>query len=65
MANNAKAIGAILIVVGVLIFLGGAVLSVATSLSAADGSASGAVLGTIIALFISLPVVGGGVFMVA
>jgi hypothetical protein len=65
MGNNGKTVGAILIVVGVLIFLGGTVLSVATSLSAADGSVGGAVLGAILALFISLPVVGGGMFMVA
>jgi DNA-directed RNA polymerase subunit RPC12/RpoP len=56
---NSKIIGIIFIVVGVLVFLGGA----AVSFSATGVTTGGAVLGTILSLFVAIPAVAGGIFL--
>jgi hypothetical protein len=57
--KNGTTIGMALIVVGVLIFLGGGAVSIAST----GGNVGGAVLGVVLSLFVSLPVVLGGIFL--
>ncbi|MDH3674455.1 MAG: DeoR family transcriptional regulator [Anaerolineae bacterium] len=66
MSSNGRLIGIILIVVGVLVFLGCSAISVFSTLSAEEqGNLGGAVLGVAISLFVAVPLVGGGIFMMA
>jgi hypothetical protein len=57
--KNGKTVGIVLVVVGVLIFLGGA----AVSITSTGGNVGGAVLGVVLSLFIAVPVVAGGIFL--
>jgi ribosomal protein S27AE len=57
--KNGKTIGIALVAGGVLIFLGGAAVSVAST----GGNVGGAVLGVVLSLFIALPVTLGGIFL--
>ncbi len=63
MNQNGKTIGLILIGGGGLLFLGCSAVSIASSLGAQDGSASGAILGVVLSLFVAVPLVGGGIFL--
>lgn len=63
MSQNGKTIGIILIVVGIVVFLGCSAVSVVSSLGAESGSMGGAVLGIVLSLFVMIPLVGGGIFM--
>jgi hypothetical protein len=59
MAKNSGVIGIILIAAGILVFLGGSIASVIST----SGEIGGSVLGVVISLFIAIPLIGGGIFM--
>jgi len=61
MGQSGKLIGIILIIVGLLIFLGGAAVSIVSSLGV--NSIGGAVLGTVISMVVMIPLVAGGIFL--
>lgn len=63
MGNSGRTVGIILIIVGIVIFLGCAAVSLASSLTAESGSMGGAVLGLVGALFIGVLPVAGGIFL--
>jgi hypothetical protein len=63
MGKNSNLIGIILIVAGVIVFLGCSAASVFSTLSAEGGNLGGAVLGLVISIFVAIPLVGGGVFL--
>jgi hypothetical protein len=59
MGNSGGTVGIILLVVSILVFLGGA----AVSLTATGVSTGGAVLGVVFSLIIAIPLAAGGVFL--
>jgi DNA-directed RNA polymerase subunit RPC12/RpoP len=63
MGKSGRTTGIILIIVGIMIFLGCAAVSVTSSLGAESGNTGGAVLGVVIAAFVGLVPVAGGVFL--
>ena len=58
--KNARTVGMVLIVVGLIIFLGGS----AVSITSTGGNVGGAVLGIVISLFVAIPAVAGGIFLI-
>lgn len=63
MGTNGRLIGLILIIVGILVFLGGSVLSVVSSLEDPNSNVGGIILGIFISLVIAIPLVGGGIYL--
>ena len=63
MGNSGRTVGIILIIVGIVIFLGGSAVSITTSLSTESGNIGGAVLGVVISTFVGLIPVAGGIFL--
>lgn len=63
MGSSGRLIGMILIGVGILVFLGGAVASLVSTMGESGGTVAGAVLGVVISLFVATPLVGGGIYM--
>jgi len=63
MGNSGRMVGIILIIVGIVIFLGCAAVSLASSLSAESGSMGGAVLGVVGGLLVGVLPVAGGIFL--
>jgi hypothetical protein len=63
MGNNSRLVGMILIGAGILVFLGVAVVSVFSSLGAEGSSLGGVVLGLVLSLFIAIPLVAGGIYL--
>jgi hypothetical protein len=58
--KNARTVGMVLIVVGIIIFLGGS----AVSITSTGGNVGGAVLGIVISLFVAIPAIAGGIFLI-
>jgi ribosomal protein S27AE len=65
MGKNSSLIGIILIVGGVLVFLGCSVISVVSAFGAEGNSIGGATLGVVLSLFLAIPLIGAGVFLLA
>lgn len=63
MAKNSKTFGVILIIVGIVIFLGCSAVSFFSTASAEAGTTGGAVLGIVLSLLVAVPLVAGGVFL--
>ena len=63
MGKNSRLIGFILIIVGILVFLGCSLVSIISSLEAEGSNIGGIVLGIFIALVVAIPLVGGGVYL--
>jgi hypothetical protein len=63
MGKSGRSVGIILIIVGIVLFLGCAGVAVTSSLSAESGSMGGAVLGVALAVFVGLIPVAGGIFL--
>jgi hypothetical protein len=63
MGKNGRLIGIILIVFGILVFLGGSLVSIISSLEAEGSNIGGIVLGIFISLVVAIPLVGGGVYL--
>jgi len=63
MAKNSKTFGIILIIVGVLVFFGCSAAVMATTMNAEANSFGGAVLGIVISLFVAIPLIAGGIFV--
>lgn len=64
MSSSGKLVGIILVVAGILVFLGGSAISIFSTIGAGEqGSLGGAVLGTVIALIVAIPLVGGGIIL--
>jgi hypothetical protein len=63
MSKNSPLMGIILIIAGVLVFLGCSAVSVVSTFGVEGNSMGGAVLGLVLSLFIAIPLVGGGVFL--
>jgi hypothetical protein len=59
MAKNSGVIGVVLIAAGILVFLGGSIVSVIST----SGEIGGSVLGVVLSLLVAIPLVGGGIFM--
>lgn len=65
MKQSSKTIGIALIIVGIIVFGGCAAVSVFSTMGAEQGTTGGAVLGVVLSLFVSIPLVGGGIFLLA
>ena len=65
MGKNGRLIGLILIVFGILVFLGGSLVSIISSLEAEGSNIGGIVLGIFISLVVAIPLVGGGVYLLS
>jgi hypothetical protein len=63
MGKQGRLIGIILIVVGILIFVGCSIASIVSSFSSESGGTGGAVLGVVISVFVAVIPVGGGIFL--
>src|SRR5262245_52003995 len=63
MGKNSRLIGFILIVFGVLVFLGCSLVSITSSMEAEGSNIGGIVLGIFISLVVALPLVGGGLYL--
>ena len=63
MGKNGRLIGLILIIVGILVFLGCSLVSIVSSMEAEGSNIGGIILGIFIALVVAIPLVGGGVYL--
>ena len=63
MGKNSRLIGIILIIFGILVFLGCSLVSIISSLEAEGSNIGGIVLGIFIALVVAIPLVGGGLYL--
>jgi ribosomal protein S27AE len=63
MGNSGRLIGIIMIVIGLLILVGGSAVSIVSTMSVADGSIGGALLGVVISVFVAVVPIAGGLFL--
>ena len=63
MTKSGRLIGAILIVVGVFVCLGCSAVSFFSTRNVEAGQTGGFVLGLVLALFVAIPLVGGGIYL--
>ncbi len=65
MSKSGRPVGAILIVVGLVMFLAGMAVSFFSTRNVETGGSGGFVLGMVISLLIALPLLGAGVFLIS
>jgi hypothetical protein len=63
MGKNSRLIGIILIISGILVFLGCSLVSIISSMEAEGSNIGGVILGIVISLVVAIPLVGGGVYL--
>ncbi len=63
MTTSGRLIGVILIVVGIFVCLGCSAVSFFSTRNVETGQTGGFVLGLVLALFIAIPLVGGGIYL--
>ena len=63
-SRSGRLIGVILIIVGILVCLGGSAVSYTSTRSVESNAAGGFVLGAVLSVFIAIPFVGAGIYLV-
>ena len=64
MTKSGRLIGVILIIVGVFVCLGCSAVSFFSTRAAETNQTGGLVLGVVVSLFIAIPLVGGGIYLI-
>ncbi len=64
MSRYGRVIGLVLIIGGLIVCLGGSLVSFTATRGVEEGATGGFVLGAVISAFVALPLVGGGLFLI-